>query len=127
MSEQKNLISQLFSEMPSPLRFILLAIMLIPLSLAMSGVILQLNVGKLIEQAIQHAYDVRDDKTASAIEGLSQQITAIQLSLQAQEMKQGALTERVDDIELNVKRLNEWACGHQRSVGPKEFTTNICE
>jgi len=62
LAQPHGMFQFIIARMPAPLLFILLLLLLVPMALSATGVLLQLNVGKLIEQAIDRQYQVGPTK-----------------------------------------------------------------
>lgn len=109
---QMGLIHIILDGMHPVLKAVVFGILAIPLVLAISGMLLQLNVGKLIEQAIhdQSMYQLQ----AQRLEG-DRVITAIQLSVDRVTNDLAILESRIDSNEQHIGQTRRWACDFSNS------------
>lgn len=107
--DEMGLIHLILDGMHPAIKALVFGMLAIPLVLAVSGMMLQLNVGKLIEQAIadQSNYQLQ----AQREEG-DRVITAIQSSINAIVNDVAILDTRLTNVEKDIEETRKWACAH---------------
>lgn len=114
-SQQRGLIGQLMDDLPPSLRFILLLSLLIPLNLAITGLLLNVNVGKLIEEALD-----RQNKTQKVMIEDHGELLLSQISTSMKDVvgrigfiegRLYALEVLYEDQQQQLDAIKSWACG----------------
>ena len=128
---QKGMIHQLMADMPSPLRFILMLLLLLPLALAISGILLNVNVGKLIEEAIdnqtQQQRQMDQEMDANLREAMYGAMDRRFDKLRIELLDTLVLYEgRFSDLEREVELLKLWACGPVSNDGNQRNDPEFC-
>lgn len=104
--KQRGLIAMVLDEMNPTVKAVLFGALALPVFLALSGMMLQVNVGKLIEEAIE-AYSIeqsaqRDIQTATLLEAIRDEVSD--------------LSDRVTIIRKDVDVLKNWACDYDKEM-----------
>lgn len=123
-SSNKGFVTSFFDGMPPWQKTIVSLLCLLPLSLAISGMMLNVNVGANINKYL----DIKFEMMASAQEGSMGEVMG-----KLEEMEE-RFTIRVGDnetlmfhIQGDVKQLKDWACEHGRVQGLRDDSPGFCD
>lgn len=140
--DTRSLVTQLISDMPPLAKTVLMWFLMFPIAIAISGMLLQVNVGAIIqgtlletrENTVGIVGDMLTDRFVAIDARLAQIETSVaqrdlQLAdhakaleaLTAGAIRTGALLDaqdaRLRDVEAHVRALRDWACDRDGMVG----------
>ena len=139
MSDQNNnqgFVSDFFGSMPSWIKGIVFLLCAVPVALAISGTLLQVNVGSKIDKYFEvqmarqaSATDAAADRIIEAFDdrlaGIESSVDEMRVALEDAAVRDHALNRRVDALEERIKgvedttaegvawmgRIDAWICG----------------
>jgi uncharacterized protein YlxW (UPF0749 family) len=98
-----GMLKELFGALPPLARTILMWMLLFPIAVAISGMLLQVNVGALIQDSLKQSrgqtVDVVSEMLRERLAKLDKQIDDIQESIQGQALKYADLDKRLTLVE----------------------------
>lgn len=104
-----GMLKELFSQLPPVARTILMWMLLFPIAVAISGMLLQVNVGALIQDSLRQGrtqtVDVVSEMLRERLAKLDKQIDDIQDSIQGQALKYADLDKRLSLVEREQEIL----------------------
>lgn len=119
--QHTSLIDKLFDRMPAWQRSILLFFMILPLTLALSGLLLQVNVGGILSRYIDYLYEAQkvqtrdidkivDDGTTAVQGDIAASRESIEAMLAAFNLRLGIVERAVDSINSRVGKIERYIC-----------------
>lgn len=109
LPQRQGLLKEIFGALPPLARTILMWFLLFPLAIAISGMLLQVNVGAIIQDALKKSrgetVDIVGEMLRERIENLDDRMTSIEGSISGQGIKYFDVEKRLTLVERDVEVL----------------------
>ena len=125
-SEERShgMVQQLLRDMPPVAKTVLMWFLLFPVALAISGMLLQVNVGAIIQASLMQSRDQTVDVVGTMLTekmaDMERRLAAVE-NASTSSIKYGGqidtLDKRVTTVEQQVRQLRDWACDNDKAKG----------
>lgn len=127
-----------FNSMPGWARSVVFVLTVVPISVAISGMLLNVNVGSYLDSYMEIQLERQRQATEAAadriISAFDERLIAIEASLEEAAKRDTELADHVEEVDKRVsaleghmRRLDSWACGGVLEDGLVENDPEWCE